>query len=146
MAQAAAGRIAMYQLMAHVPSEYADRCTPADGPGGTTPQVNCTLEGDVTSAQYTLFETVELMTGAFDLYAAENAPAEDAGSCETGPHLGTYTIGDEPAGQLLCGGDGTNHFIAWTDEDVRILAFGSTSTAGYPELYGWWLDDAGPVR
>ncbi len=146
MAQAAAGRIMMYQLMSHVPSEYADRCLPVDSLGGTTAQVNCTLEGAVSAAQYTLFDSVESMNGLFDLYAAENAPAEDDGSCETGPHLGTYTIGDEPAGQLLCGGDGTDHFIAWTDEQVRIMAFGSTSTAGYPELYEWWLNEAGPVR
>lgn len=146
IAEAAANRIALYQLMAHVPSEYADRCIPADSSGGVATQVNCTLAGDVGSAQYTLFETVDLMNQAFSLFAAENTPSDDAGSCQTGPHLGTYTIGEVDAGQLFCADDGTNYTIVWTDEEVRIMSVGSTSTAGYPELYEWWLNEAGPVR
>ncbi len=86
------------------------------------------------------------MNETFSLFAAENTPSDDAGSCQTGPDLGTYTIGEVDAGQLFCADDGTNYTIVWTDEEVRILSVGPTSTAGYLELYEWWLNEAGPVR
>ncbi len=86
------------------------------------------------------------MDAYFQYLVDKYAVPESGLNCDAGAHLGAYTIGGEPAGQLLCAPDplgGTRLF--WTHDDLLILSDLDDNEGSYPDMYADWLI-AGPIE
>jgi len=139
---------AQQALLARVPSALRDGCGPADPLANTQGQlagITCRPAGAADVAWYYAFDSVATMDTAFDAFRPAGLTGHD---CKVGASLVTYQISGQPAGRLACypntGSEGAIQF-QWTDEQLRILAFGQLGSGSYPDLYGWWLD-GGPDR
>jgi hypothetical protein len=135
-------------LVAHVPSAFRDTCvSTAELPGldGQVAGVSCQPAGSADIAWYYQFDSVASMDAGFDSFVPATATGDD---CTQGPSKVTYKIGGQQAGRLACyENTGTNGGVQahWTDEQLRILAFGQESSGSYQDLHDWWLT-AGPDR
>lgn len=146
------------RLLTSIPEDVGGDCLPLDRAEpvqGELAALVCTT--DELEVLYELFPNRDLMDEAFQSNA--NITRAPAGECAT-DHLAVtpYTIGGEPAGQVLCytraidvnagqaGGPKirTSH-IEWTDENSAIYAHAIRTDLGDLTLYEWWLSSSGPV-
>jgi len=136
------------ELMSHVPATWQPDCFAAFADVhavGATADVLCQLfDGRSDYADYISFDSKANMDAYFQYLVDKYAVAESGQNCDTGAHQGGYTIGGEPAGQLLCAPDplgGTRLF--WTHDDLLILSDLDDNEGSYPDMYADWLI-AGP--
>jgi DNA-binding SARP family transcriptional activator/Tol biopolymer transport system component/tRNA A-37 threonylcarbamoyl transferase component Bud32 len=141
------------QLLTYVPGDVSSECLPLDRDApihGERATLVCrTADVEVL---YQLFQTRDEMDDAFQVNA--NNKAAPDGECAT-DHLavGSYTIGGEEAGRVLCytvkRGSFTEELppqshIEWTDENASIYTHAIRNDLGDLSLYEWWLTSAGP--
>jgi len=140
------------RLLTYVPADVAADCQPLDRDEpvrGELATIVCRSEA--VEVLYELFPTRDLMDAAFQLNA--NGTAAPDGECAL-EHLavGTYTVGGQPAGRVLCytvvfafsSTPGQSH-IEWTDENTSIYGHAVRHDSGDLDLYEWWLSSSGPV-
>jgi len=146
------------RLLTSIPEGVSVDCLPLDRAEpvqGELAALVCMT--DDVEVLYELFPNRDLMDEA--LQSNANINRAPVGECAT-DHLAVtpYTIGGEPAGQVLCytraidvttgeaGGPGirTSH-IEWTDENSAIYAHAIRTDLGDLTLYEWWLSSSGPV-
>jgi hypothetical protein len=100
--------------------------------------------GEVASAGYFRYASVEQLEGAFDALLQDKAAVTDGTDCSVGPALVGYTIGDVTAGRLACYlVDGTA-VVQWTNRDLRMMGFGADPSGDFSKVFTWW-QDAGPL-
>jgi hypothetical protein len=136
------------ELMSHVPADWQPDCFESFADvhaAGATADILCQLfDGRSDYAEYMSFDSKADMDAYFQ-YLVTKYPVEESGlNCDAGAHLGGYTIGNEPAGQLLCFPDplgGTR--LIWTYDDLLILSDLDDNEGSYPDMYADWLI-AGP--
>lgn len=107
--------VSIDQLLTHVPSGIRASCEP-ESPSVGVVSVSCS-QSDELIVGYTLFESIEAMDEWFDLtrLLVQANGADTAGDdCSTGPYDGTWTLGSEEAGRLLCFDADTNRAIVWS--------------------------------
>ena len=63
------------------------------------------------------------------------------------PGEGTYTIGDDPGGRVVCfeGGEPVAPVMWWTTDAVNVLASAAWEGHTSQELFEWWATEPGPV-
>jgi hypothetical protein len=71
------------------------------------------------------------------------AVPESGVNCDTGAHIGTYSIGGETAGQVMCAPAITGTQFFWTDNNLLIISQLSDLEGSYADMYSDWLQ-AGP--
>lgn len=131
------------RLLTSMPSDYdLQNCTPdpsletAGRPAGFTCS-NAGLPPDAPdSANFTLYDDVEGLGGAFAQLLAANAVPATA-SCPAFPGSGPY--GDPPDGsQVACYRTADSVSIAWTNASDRTFAIASRFDGDAAALYRWW--------
>ena len=141
------------RLISQIPQDVAADCLPFDGSGqvqGELAAIVC-RPADM-EVLYRLFAEPTSMDASFQVNA--NTRQAPAGECAT-DHLAmaAYTVGDQPAGRVLCyttesqpfdGRPASSH-IEWTDENSAIYAHAIRNDLSDLALYGWWQSSAGPV-
>jgi len=135
------------ELMTHIPADWQPDCFDAFASyyaTGWQADILCQLfDGRSDYAEYTTFDTKANMDAYFNYVLGKwplPAPSE---SCESGPFQGGYTIGGEPAGQLLCTEHVTGTQLVWTHDDLLIFSQLIDNDGSYPDMYADWLI-AGP--
>jgi hypothetical protein len=145
------------RLLESIPADASAECLPLDRPEpvqGELAALACDA-GDV-EVLYELFPTRDDMDAAFQQGA--NARQAPHGECVTDTLAeGTYAIGGEPAGRVLCytvdpatnaAGSapqpGRSH-IEWTDDNSSIYAHAVRNDLADLSLYDWWLSASGPI-
>jgi len=112
------------------------RCRPFNGP----------------TIDYSAFGNVLDMTEAYqgDVDSADPAPSQN-GQCALGNYEWTYTVDGRPTGRILCTSyvsartRQTYRVIEWTNDDLQILAYASSSTLSWGQMVEFWRGSAGPV-
>ena len=142
------------QLLTYVPDGVSSECQPLDRDeplhGERASLVCRTADLEVL---YELFQTRDEMNEAFQVNVNNKTAPE--GECAT-DHLavGSYAIGGEPAGRVLCytvergpfsSALPTQSHIEWTDENASIYAHAVRKDLSDLSLYDWWLASSGPV-
>jgi hypothetical protein len=131
-------------VLLHVPAALRASCEYEDGSAGVV-TVNCP-QSDELRVNYTLFDSVEAMDDWYDLTVllVEANGADTSGDdCETGSYEGTWTLGGEDAGRLLCFNADGNEAIVWSHPDS--LTISRIDHSGGDKAAAWqlWLN-AGP--
>jgi hypothetical protein len=142
------GDEALGELLSHIPSGLLPDCqvdgdTP-DAQAGEVARVVCTPSGDA-SILFILHDTEASLDAAFDIASmvAGIVGWEPAESCEAGGYEGTWTLGDETAGRLLCAGLLGTATITWSHPATRILATIRQADGDPAAAWQVWLG-AGP--
>jgi hypothetical protein len=132
-------------LLARIPAAFsADCATVAPDPAnGLLAVLQCAPAGDVASAAYFRYATLDALEGAFDQLLDHNAAVTDGTDCSVGPALVEYTIGDVTAGRLACYLlDGTA-VVQWTNRELGIMGFAADPSGDFAKTFAWW-QNAGP--
>jgi hypothetical protein len=95
---------------------------------------------------YTLFPAQKQMDAAFDADLKDNGNPVKGGSCSTGRYINGYAIAGVHAGRLMCVTQDKTRVIEWTDEQLFILSYASSTTLSWDDLYAYWNNNAGPDR
>jgi hypothetical protein len=136
-------------LLAHVPEDFRDSCTPSVAVTPAMSSLNCNtgFERGIYMS-YTQYPDVTSMNAAYQFYV--NAYGEGAGSdlcsnADNWPSEIGYTIDNEEAGRVLCSEFGTLPAMFWTDENLNILTwmFGIGEVTR-DDMYDFWSNEAGP--
>jgi hypothetical protein len=115
------------ELLSHIPAAVASDCVPDEAARaarfGEVARVVCT-QSDVASIAFSLYDTTDSLDAAYDVAVAvaQALGWEAADSCEAGGYEGTWTMGDETAGQLLCVVQTGTSTIVWSYPVTRILS------------------------
>ena len=136
------------ELLSHVPAAVAADCVADDAEReagyGELARVVCP-QSDVASILFSLYDTEESLDSEFDVavMVAQIVGWEPADSCEAGGYEGTWRLGEETAGRLLCTVQLGTANVVWSHPATRILST-IRQTDGDPEA-AWqlWLA-AGP--
>jgi hypothetical protein len=136
------------ELMTHVPADWQPKCFESVASVfivGAKADILCNFFGGERSdwAEYTSFGTQSDMDASFDYLVNKWAVAETGHNCDTGPHLGSYSIGGQPAGRILCAPSVTGTQLVWTDNGRLIMSDLIDLEGSYPDMYKDWLI-AGP--
>jgi hypothetical protein len=135
------------ELRSHIPAAVAADCAidPARDPDyGELARVLCT-QGDASSVLFSLYDSEESLDAAFDVavMVAQIIGWEPAGSCEAGGYEGTWRLGEDTAGRLLCTLQMGTANIVWSHPATRILATIREGDADPEAAWQLWLA-AGP--
>jgi hypothetical protein len=114
------------ELMSHIPAAVASDCTTdpdRDPEYGELARVECSQSAD-SSILFSLYDTAESLDSEFDVavMVAQIVGWEPAESCEAGGYEGTWRLGDEEAGRLLCTVQMGTANIVWSHPATRILS------------------------
>jgi hypothetical protein len=135
------------ELLTHIPVVWQPNCFEgliSAFAVGAKADVLCQLsDGRSDYADYTSFRTQADMDGYFQHIADKYAVPEQGQNCDTGPHQGTYTIGGQPAGKLMCGPSETGTQFIWTTNDLLIFSQLIDVEGSYADMYTDW-QSAGP--
>lgn len=134
------------QLRAGLPSGYAqDSCDDVAVDPGSVPLavVQCgpgVARAGPDSATFTLFGDGPTMTEAFDELAGRLAVVDCPGGIQS---PGPWRVSIDPQrarGLLVCGFDGQNPVVGWTQMQTRILSVVTADAPGssLAELFEWW--------
>jgi hypothetical protein len=131
------------RLLSYVPTAIEPACGPSSTKvGQSMAAVACTSERQ--QVLYELYATRDSMDSAFDQNRSVlNAPAGDCAIDHNA--FGTYTVGHEEAGRVLCYLIRGRSQIEWTDERLFVYAIAIRPDLGDLSLYDWWVKHAGPV-
>jgi hypothetical protein len=134
------------ELLRHVPSAFAGGCAPsdADPANGLTASVLCDLSGEIASAAYFQYDSVEALETAFAAVLADDNAGTEGTDCSVGPALVDYTIGDQPGGRLACYLNDGSAVALWTNPGLIMMAIGAEASGDFGKLFTWW-QDAGPL-
>ena len=145
-ATAAASAAPFGDLLSHVPAAFSSSCIAVDDEPSTalTAAVKCTPAGELESAGYLRYESVEALDTAFEALLTANAAVTDGTDCSVGPVLVDYTIGDHTAGRLACYRSGSDAVVQWSNRDLLVMGIGTESSGDFGTLFTWW-QDAGPL-
>jgi hypothetical protein len=138
-------------LRDRVPSAIGDTCAHAgparpDAPDAT---LSCTarVDGGSVAVTYRSVPDRDALRLAYATARETLGVPEGVGGCAgEWPAEEPYTIGGSEAGRVACIelADGRTA-IAWSDERLGILVEATATDVGRAALFGWWLDDAGPI-
>jgi DNA-binding SARP family transcriptional activator/tRNA A-37 threonylcarbamoyl transferase component Bud32 len=146
-------------LLTYIPGEVGTECLPLDRAEplhGERASLVC-RKPDL-EVLYQLFQTRDEMDEALQVNV-NNKQAQE-GECATETvAVGPYTVGNEPAGQVLCytiernsqpgifgsGNAPDQSHIEWTDENTSIYAHAVRNDLGDLSLYEWWVTSSGPI-
>ena len=135
------------ELLTHVPTEWQPLCFESFASAfvvGAKGDLFCQLNSGTSDyAEYTSFDNQADMDASFQNMVTRWAVPETGVLCDTGAHLGTYSIGGQTAGQVLCAPAITGTQFFWTDNNLRIMSQLSDLEGSYPDMYSDWLQ-AGP--
>ena len=134
------------QLRAGLPSGYAaDSCDDVAVDPGSVPLavVQCgpgAARAGPDSATFTLFGDGPTMTAAFDELVSRLAVVDCPGDIQS---PGPWRVSADPQqarGILVCGFDGGNPVVGWTQVQTRILSVVAAHgpTSALPQLFEWW--------
>jgi hypothetical protein len=145
-ASAAASVAPFGGLTSHVPVAFSLNCTAAEADPsiGLLETIQCTPAGEVESAGYLRYDSVERLDSAFDGLLIANGAVTDGADCSVGPALVEYTIGDHTAGRLACYRSGSDALVQWSNRDLLVMGIGAESSGDFGTLFTWW-QDAGPL-
>jgi hypothetical protein len=140
------------ELLPHIPDSLQG-CAPSSSTEGTplgygeVARVDCD-PNDQASIEFQLFRTVQDMDGAFDELrrdAREKDTTSTPDGCAAGWFDGTWTLGDQEAGRLVCTTpvDGPALLI-WTHPESRILGSLVQDDGDAAAAYDLWTV-AGPL-
>jgi hypothetical protein len=134
------------ELLRHVPTAFAGRCAPsdADPANGLMASVLCDPAGEIASAAYFRYDSVEALETAFAALLADDSAVTEGTDCSVGPALVDYTIGDQPGGRLACYLNDGTAVALWTNPGLLMMAIGADASADFGKLFAWW-QDAGPL-
>ncbi|MET0773637.1 MAG: hypothetical protein ABWZ82_11165 [Candidatus Limnocylindrales bacterium] len=136
------------ELMSHIPAGLASDCEvdgdEPDADAGELARVVCTPSAEA-SILFILYDGEASLDAAFDISStvAGIIGWEPADSCEAGGYEGTWRLGEETAGRLLCAGLMGTATITWSHPETRILATIRQSDGDPAAAYQVWLG-AGP--
>jgi hypothetical protein len=143
-----AGGDAVAALMAHIPAGLARECDvdgdAPDAEAGELARVLCTPSTEA-SVLFVLHDTEASLDAAFDIASmvAGIVGWEPADDCEAGGYEGTWTLGGETAGRLLCADLMGTATITWSHPASRILATIRQADGDPAAAWELWLG-AGP--
>jgi hypothetical protein len=133
-------------ILDHVPPDIVDSCKRTyEFYFAEIDSVHC-RPSDHPQTDYSLFPAQKQADAAFDADLKANGNPAKTGSCSTGKYTNDYTIGGVHAGRLMCVPSGKNKIIEWTDEQLAILTYTTSTTLSWDDLHDYWLNDAGPNR
>jgi hypothetical protein len=135
------------ELLTHVPTEWQRLCFESFASAfvvGARGDLLCQLSGGKSDyAEYTSFDNQANMDASFQNMVTRWAVPESGVNCDTGAHIGTYSIGGETAGQVMCAPAITGTQFFWTDNNLLIMSQLSDLEGSYADMYSDWLQ-AGP--
>ena len=136
-------------LLAHVPQDFRDSCTPTVAVTPAIASLNCNtgFERGIFMS-YTSYPDTTSMNTDYQLYVTAFGTGAGNGTCETSsdwPAEGSYTIDNVEAGRLLCVDSGGVPTMWWTDERLNILSssFGVGDVTA-DDMWSFWANEAGP--
>jgi hypothetical protein len=134
------------ELLRHVPIAFAGACAPsdADPANGLMASVLCDPAGEIASAAYFRYDSIEALETAWAAVLADDGPATEGTDCSVGPALVDYTIGDQPGGRLACYLNDGRAVALWTNPGLLMMAIGAEASGDFGKLFTWW-QDAGPL-
>jgi hypothetical protein len=100
---------------------------------------------DGITLYYDSYDSKESMDAAYT-YAVGDLPRNEGDCSSAFPGEGTYTVGDDPGGRVVCfrGGDPEAPVIWWTTDEINVLASAAWEGHTDAELYEWWATAPGP--
>lgn len=138
---------ALDALIAGVPEGHRSTCLPFDGGGpedGVVVSVKCRISPDLTVYYHQLDSPASLAAA----YAADVASAgvdSDTGDCAVAvPGEQPYTIGESPAGRIVCESFFDSIMLSWTHEATTVRA-SAVSDRSLADTWSWWLSESGPL-
>jgi hypothetical protein len=141
---------ALGELLGHVPSALRDACVDrpfaeAFPPAGARARATCS-QVDGAEVEYVLFDAPESLDAAYDAlreHARLFGTVTFATTCQEGAYDGTWTLGGEEAGRLLCYQESGLARIAWSHPDTLILSTIAVPDRDHAAAWDLWLA-AGP--
>jgi hypothetical protein len=99
----------------------------------------------VTSVDYVRYLDAAGMDQRFD--ALVGTPPPETIDCNTDQHaISMYTVNGNPIGQAGCWVNEDGSWIAWTDDESRLLATAHRPDGADLTLFEFWRTQAGPLR
>jgi hypothetical protein len=142
------GDAALAELMSHIPEALVGYCEvdgdAPDAEAGELARLVCFPSSDA-SVLFILHDSEASLDAAFDVASmvAGIVGWEPADDCEAGGYEGTWTLGGETAGRLLCAGLMGTATITWSHPASRILATIRQADGDPAAAWDVWLG-AGP--
>jgi hypothetical protein len=162
-------------LRMHIPPEILDTCHVQDEHNVESlayTSLVCSPGSSVETLQYSTFHDALAIRFEFKTDAKTARIPEDAGDCsETPPGSGrwwgaaaddtmgtggevmhdvqktaSHMPGGTTGGRYMCYRDGGLVWIEWYDGDTHIYGWAAASQDAYPQLYNWWVNQAGPFH
>ena len=139
-------------LLEFVPEAFRDTCTRPFGEGvDVVADVDCfPTDTGADQTGYNQFANLEIMNQSYDTTRDFLEIPASQGQCaeaEQWPADGTYTIGEETAGRIMCTDTFTgSSIIWWTDELLNIKSVAISTDGDREALYEFWANESGPVR
>jgi hypothetical protein len=134
-------------LMQHVPADWQPLCfegIPSFADTGAQANITCQLDGGKSDfAEYTVFDTKANMDAAYQTRVDAWATDTDVQNCDSGPDEGTYSVGGQTVGRILCAPQTTGTRLDWTLDSELILSTLTDFEGSYVDMYADWLV-AGP--
>lgn len=145
---AGAMSLAAQMLLLHVPEAWRANCQETPPPtfeAGALASLSCSPDGvGADIADYVQFDSQASMDAAYQTRVTYFSVAA-TGSCSTGPNEGSYTIGSESVGRVLCAPQTAGIRFDWTDDQLNILTTLTDFDGSYAETFESW-QQAGPNR
>jgi hypothetical protein len=115
--------------------------TTGQPPAGQIAAVTCSgVVGGPDTVTYALFNSGSDLQRAFELNVRSAKVTENNGNdcldLRTAAH--PYSSSTTSGGNVLCYVKGSNSFMAWTDEDARVLGVAERTDTHDVALYTWW--------
>jgi hypothetical protein len=137
-------------LISHIPTALQGDCGEVTSfDGGVLVSVQCINIPSVEGySVYKQFDSLDNLNASYQGNVDYFGATTNAGSCQTGPSEGGYTIDGTPSGQLMCntydGIDPDGLILFWTNE--RMLIEGTLALYGgtFQDMYDIWAV-AGPL-
>jgi hypothetical protein len=142
---------ALAELLSHVPAAVSESCaevTDESGPAsdvGEVAEVRCPM-ADGATLTFVLYGTEGAMDAAYDTareYARIFGSFSSGTDCATGSQDGTWSVGGEEAGRLLCHQLEGAASIVWSHPSTRILSIIRQPETDHSAAWDLWLI-AGP--
>lgn len=137
-------------LIAHIPAGLQGDCGEVTSfDRGVLVSVQCINIPSVEGySVYTLFDSLENLDASYQGNVDYFGATTNAGSCQTGPSEGGYTIDGTPSGRLMCntydGIDPDGLILFWTHEGLLIEGTLAMYGGTFQDMYDIWAV-AGPV-
>ena len=137
----------MSQLLAHVPTAFAETCTASPGSAPIVASASCTADDGAIEVTYFQYDSQDSMFQAYEGFRLLSQIEPDTGDCQdasTWPTEDGYTISDQPAGRWLCTEALGQTSIYWTDDRLNILSQATHTTSDFARLVEFWFEESGP--